>query len=267
LARNEEAEIGACLGSLSWCDELFVVDSNSTDSTAERAKEAGAQVVAQKFLGFGEQRNFALDLPNMKSEWVLFLDADERATSDFAKTVRSAVEGAGGAVGFYCCSKTMLYGRWLKRSDGFPKWQLRLVRRGRARFVNYGHGQKESSIQGAIEYLREPYLHFAFSKGWTQWWDRHNRYALQEAHERLGQSVEWKSIFSPHASLRNKALKPLLNRIPGWPFFRFAIPYFLKGGFLEGEAGMDYCANIAFYEYLIGLKMREIQREKKSSCE
>src|SRR5206468_9873351 len=82
-------------------------------------------------------------------EWVLFLDADEVATPEFRQAVADAIQNAGDSIaGFYCCWKTMLGQRWLRRSDSFPKWQLRIVRRGRANFIDSGHGQKEGSVEG-----------------------------------------------------------------------------------------------------------------------
>jgi hypothetical protein len=149
---------------------------------------------------------------------------------------------------------------WLKRCDSFPKWQFRLLRRGRATFVDFGHGQKEGHIDGTLEYLREPYLHYVVSKGWGTWLDRHNRYASQEAAARLAAPVSWDQIFSREPSVRNKALKPLVSRIPGWPVLRFVQAYLLSGGFLEGQPGFTYCVNLGYYEFLIRTKMREMKR-------
>src|ERR1051326_4759112 len=97
-----------------------------------------------------------------------------------------AIQAARDTIaGFYCCWKRIVEGRWLKRSDSFPKWQFRLLRRGRANFADFGHGQKEGKIDGTLGYVREPYLHFSVSKGWSTWIERHNRYSSQEAAERL----------------------------------------------------------------------------------
>jgi hypothetical protein len=167
------------------------------------------------------------------------------------------VEAPESTAGFYCCWKFIYEGRWLKRCDSFPKWQFRLMRRGRARFTDFGHGQKESEVQGEIQYLKVPYDHHALSKGIGPWLDRHNRYATQEAHVRLYTPISWRAVFSAHGSQRNKALKPIVSRVPGWPLIRFCITYFLCLGFLEGRPGFVYCANLAYYEFLIRIKMRE----------
>jgi hypothetical protein len=151
---------------------------------------------------------------------------------------------------------------WLKRCDGFPKWQFRLLRRGRANFSDFGHGQKENEIEGEIRYLREPYEHRPFSKGWADWLDRHNGYSTKEARQRVDLPFHFTEIFSGHGPVRNRALKAFVSRVPGWPLVRFAIPYFLKLGFLEGQVGFTYCLNLAYYEYLIQIKIREIQRAR-----
>ena len=153
----------------------------------------------------------------------------------------------------------MLDQRWLRRSDSFPKWQLRIVRRGRADFIDSGHGQKEGRVDGELGYIRDPYLHYALSKGWEAWWAKHNQYSGEEAADRSSRSTSWRELFSKDSSRRNRALKPVLSRMPGWPLLRFLHMYVLKGGFLEGREGFAYCASMGWYEYLIRAKMRELR--------
>jgi len=261
LTLNEEADLAACLDSIEWCDDIHVVDSRSTDGTTRIAKERGAQVYSNQFDSFGQQRNWALANCAFKHAWVLFLDADECSTPEFHKAIVCAVAAAPEATaGFYCCWKLMLHGRWLKRCDSFPKWQFRLLKRGRASFTDFGHGQMESEVKGDLGYLHEPYLHMAFSKGWSHWLDRHNRYSSLEARERLKSAIHWRQLFSPHGSIRNKAFKPLVSRLPFWPLMAFVIRYFLKLGFLEGRPGLIFCVNMAYYEFLIRIKIEELRR-------
>jgi hypothetical protein len=112
-------------------------------------------------------------------------------------------------------------------------------------------------VKGDIKYLPVPYDHHALSKGFGPWLDRHNRYATLEAAARLNAPIVWRDVFSAHGSKRNKALKPIVSRVPGWPLMRFCITYFLCLGFLEGRPGFIYCVNLAYYEFLIRIKMRE----------
>ncbi|AVR45281.1 glycosyl transferase family 2 [Christiangramia fulva] len=260
LTLNEEQDLPICLDALGWCDDIHLLDSGSTDNTLAIAESYSLTLHYNAFSSFGQQRNHALDAIATKYDWILFLDADEVVTPAFVTAIKTQTAAADEAVaGFYCCWKMMLNGRWLKHCDNFPKWQFRLLRRGRVRFTDFGHGQKEGEIDGVLEYIKEPYLHFSFSKGWTEWFARHNKYSSQEAKSRLESNAPFKDIFASNTSQRNPALKAWLVKIPGWPFLRFLQAYFLNLGFLEGKHGYTYCVNMAFYEHLIKIKMKEIK--------
>ncbi len=264
LTRNEENDLPGCLDSLRWCDDVHVVDSGSSDKTINIARKYGTKIYENPFKSFGVQRNWSLDHCDIKHSWILFLDADEVANEEFSKAMTKAVSDApDSTAGFYCCWKQIYEDRWLKRCDSFPKWQFRLMRKGRARFTDFGHGQKESEVKGSIEYLPAPYDHHGLSKGIGHWLDRHNRYATLEAAVRLDTPINWRNVFSAHGSKRNQALKPIVSRVPGWPLMRFFITYILRLGFLEGRPGFVYCANLAYYEFLIRIKMRE-EKNKRS---
>ena len=116
--------------------------------------------------------------------------------------------------------------------------------------------------------VREPYLHYAFSKGWSHWLRKHDEYSTLEARDRLarGAGVRWRDVLSRDGSVRNRALKPLVSRLPGWPLLRFLHMYLVKRGFLEGRAGLVYCVNMAYYEFLILLKMREKSAALLPTC-
>jgi glycosyltransferase involved in cell wall biosynthesis len=268
LTKNEEQDLPRCLAALRWCEDVHLVDSGSTDGTLEIARHHGVRIHEHAFVSFGDQRNWALDHCDIKHPWILFLDADEVATGEFVQTMAKAVADAPyETAGFYCCWKMIYDGRWLKRCDSFPKWQFRLLRKGRGRFTDFGHGQKEGKVDGVIEYLRTPYDHHALSKGLSHWLDRHNRYSTLEARARLAVSVRWADVFSHHGSVRNKAMKPLVSRLPGWPLLRFLMMYVFKLGFLEGRPGFVYCVNLAYYEFLIKAKMREEAAKQKVESE
>ncbi len=261
LTLNEETDLPACIHSVKWSDDIHVLDSGSIDKTIEIANQHNTIVSINPFESFGKQRNFALDNLKIKNEWILFLDADELVTDKFYKEIIEATKTVNDEVaGFYCCWKMMLEGKWLKHCDNFPKWQFRLMRKGRARFTDFGHGQKEDIVIGRIEYIREPYLHYAFSKGWYHWIERHNKYSTKEAAARIINCPAFKNIFSGHGSIRNIALKSWLSKVPGWPFLRFFQAYLINLGFLEGIPGFIYCVNLSYYEFLIQIKMREIKK-------
>lgn len=258
-AQNEEINIQDCLKSLSWCDFLYVVDSGSTDRTVELATEAGAQVfINSPFPSFGKQRNWALENCGISCDWVLFLDADERATDAFRDEVLDLVSNPReGIVGYYCCWKLMLEGRWLKRCDRFPNWQMRLVNRHLVTFADGGHGQKPGKIKGELGYIKEPYIHYSFSKGWTEWWARHNRYASLEANFRFDAVINWKNLKSHDPIVRAKTRRALFSKMPFSCTLFFLYNYILRLGFIEGNPGFVFCVNRAYYEFMIKLKMRE----------
>ena len=147
LTKNEEAEIEACIRSVApAASEIYIVDSDSTDRTVSIAEKAGARAFRRSFTTFGDQRNWALDNLPIASEWILFLDADERATPDFLESMGRAVRDEDHCIaGYFCCWKMMLDGRWLRRCDNFPKWQMRMLRRGRVRFTDAGPRPKGGS--------------------------------------------------------------------------------------------------------------------------
>ena len=267
LTLNEADDLPKCLDSLDWTDQNFVLDSGSTDDTCEIASSMGAIVYKNKFKGFGQQRCWAIDNIPVKSDWILFIDADEVCTPKFASAVLDAIRNSkDDTAGFYCCWKLMLYGKWLKFSDSFPRWQFRILKKGKARYRDAGHAMKESDVQGKLEYIKEPYLHYAFSKGWTFWFNRHNKYSILEAEERLQTNFKPQDMLSKDQSIRKEAIKQYMSKIPGWPILRFIHSFFLKGGILEGIPGLLYSVNISIYEYMIQLKMLEskLVSKKKS---
>lgn len=263
LTQDEERNLTACLESINWCDDIHIIDSGSTDKTLEIANKNEIQCKHHPFESFGKQRNWALDNCNFKYKWILFLDADERSTREFDKALLEALKKTDkSTAGFYCCSKMILNDSWLKRAVSFPNWQFRILRFGYARFMDFGHGQKEYQVKGEIGYIKEPYLHYPFRKGWVEWWARHDRYSQEEAIVRLKSKIDWKGVLSKNSSIRNMALRPFVSRIPAWPLLRFCIDYFLRLGFLDGYPGFIYCRNMAFYEFFIQVKMCKLLREK-----
>lgn len=249
LTKDEEADLPGCLASIPWCDDIHVIDSGSVDRTVEIAGKLGACVQVNPFQSFAQQRNWALNHCVLKHDWILFLDADERSTDSFRAAVVNAIRSATlSTSGFYCCWKTILGHRWLKRSDNFPKWQFRLLRRGSAAFADSGHGQKEGDVEGTIDYIYEPYLHYAFSRGWDHWMQKHRKYAKQDALAILEQPLSLRLLFSRHGSKRNSAIKRLVRLSPGWPRIRFMYSFLLRGGFLEGKEALIYCQKMMWYE-------------------
>lgn len=263
VAKNEAPNIERCLESLSWCDERFVVDDHSTDATAEIAVRCGARVATHKFESFARQRNWAIEHAGAQSDWLLMLDADEVSTPEFARNVESAVkEATPNTVGFRTCRKTMFLGRWLKRSDGFPVWIMRIVRRGQPLFADAGHGEVPvPAVDGELGTIAEPFLHFAFSKGLSDWLERHNRYSSREADREFQSATPPRlaDLMASDRAERRQSLRNLGRRLPARSTLRFLYQYVVKLGFLDGKAGLTFCSLMAYYEWLIVLKRKELE--------
>jgi glycosyltransferase involved in cell wall biosynthesis len=269
LTLNEEDNILPCLASVAWCDDVVVLDSFSSDRTVEIARGAGARVFQRKFDDFAGQRNWAIDNISFANSWIFQLDADERFTPELKRECEEVVSRDERS-GYLVPSKMMLQGRWLRWSGLYPSYQMRLMKLGEIRFMQKGHGQRESEALRSVGYLREPYLHFSFSKGLSEWATRHRRYAREEAEEGMKASMSAGRIvaglFSFDPIRRRRALKELSSRMPARHVMRFAYMYLFRLGILDGWAGFRYCRLMAWYEKMIVENLHDLRRRGKETC-
>ena len=257
LTYNEEKNLAECLDSIAWCDDIWVLDSGSTDRTVEIAQAHGCHLLTRKFDNFGDQRNYAIDTATFKYPWVFDLDADERFT-EALKTECEEMIQKDEMSAYYCSYKNIMWGKWLKRSTGFPVYQMRFHKLGEIRFVGHGHGQRESAAQRGIGYLKEPYIHYNFSKGLTEWFAKHVDYARREAEllvkdERVEGEVSGKMA-------RRRSLIRLARHLPFRPFLRFCYTYFFHLGFLDGRAGWQFARMQMWYQFMIDSLVRDLRR-------
>ena len=262
IAKNEASNIQRCLESLAWCDEVVVIDDHSDDETANIALSLGAKVVTHSFESFARQRNWALEHCELQADWVLMLDADEVSTPEFSQAIQTQIRDASQEiVAFKTCRKTMFMGTWLKYSDGFPVWIMRVVKRGKACFEDSGHGEVPvPEVNGMTGMIREPFLHFSFSKGINDWLLRHVKYAQREAKKELEQEVPVRiGNFFAGKEKRRAELRCLSRKLPARSLLRFCYQFFWKWGFLDGYNGFVFCKLMAFYEGLIVLKKKEMK--------
>ena len=264
LTLNEEQNLPECIASVKWCDDVVVLDSLSTDRTVELAKAAGVRLYQRRFDDFASQRNYALDQVPFKHPWVFHLDADERFTEPLRRECEKAI-AEDRRSGFLTPSKLMFMDKWLRWSGMYPVYQMRLMKLGEIRFVQKGHGQREADAKRGVGTLREPYLHYNFSKGLDDWREKHDRYSTKEAVEsvhRQNQPVRWRDLWSGDPVARRRALKQLSMRLPCRPMLRFFYMYVLRLGFLDGRPGLIYCRLLASYETMIVTKMRIMERRR-----
>lgn len=264
LTYNEEIDIAPCIESALLSDDVVVVDSISTDRTVEIASRYPVRVVQHKFESHGKQRTWMLENVPTKHEWVYLLEADERMTPElFTECLGMAKREE--AIGYYAAERVMFMGRWIKYSTQYPRYQMRLFKKGKVWFTDYGHTEREV-CEGEVAFLKETYPHYTCSKGLSRWIEKHNRYSTDEAIETLRQlksgKVDWSKLVLGKSEIeKRRALKDLSLRLPFRPLLRWFYMYFILGGILDGKAGFAWCTLQAFYEYLILLKIEEMQQQ------
>lgn len=268
LTFNEELNLPTALESVcGWADQVLVVDSLSTDGTRDIAAQYGVPVVDYTITPFyiSEKRSWALENSGVETEWVLFLDADEVATPEFKKRIAETLQNVPEEItAFQLTPRFMFMGRWLRHCLGYPNWHDRLVRRGRVRFAG---GMWEHFVtDGRVSRIHEPYLHFGLNKGFADWIAKHNWYSDFDAQDILAtldgdDGAPQGTHFG--RTRRKRRLRDLAARFwPLRPVARFVYMYFLKLGFLDGIPGLLYCLMMAFYEYMVVLKVIELKRRR-----
>ncbi len=257
LTLNEERDLPRCLASVRTCDDIVVLDSGSTDRTAEIARTAGARVFTRSFDDFAGQRNYAQREIPFHHPWVFHLDADEQLTPELEAECRTAAVRSD-LDGFLVAPRMMWEGRWIPHCTDYPAWQARFVRAPQFEFIQVGHGQREAPHMRTAR-LSANYLHDLSSGGEAEWLDKHRRYARAEAQAHLaaGSTGRFNDLFAGERLVRRRALKRLSYSLPGRPALRFVYQYLLRRGFLDGGAGWRYCRLLARYE---GFTTNELRR-------
>lgn len=267
LTRDEAADLPGCLDSVSWCDDVHVFDSLSTDGTQELARGRGAMVYERRFDDYATHRNAALATVPFRHSWVFLLDADERLTPELAREVQRVVrsgqtDAAGGFAGYSVRRRDFLFGTWLRHAQISP-FYIRLVRPERARYTRAINEVLE--VDGSVGRLEAPLDHFPFSKGIAHWIRKHNTYSTMEAELIVRQQGLQKpslliALRSRDFHERRLHQKALFYRLPGRPLIKWLYMVVLRRAVLDGRAGLTYATLQAFYEYLIVLKTRELRR-------
>jgi glycosyltransferase involved in cell wall biosynthesis len=265
LTLDEEINIGACLDTLAWCDDIVVLDSLSSDRTREIATERGARVVTRRFDNWSAHQNWAVSTIEFRHPWVLYLDADERCADDLRDEVLRRARPEAPESAFRIRRKDFFMGRWLRHAQLYPTWFVRLFRPQRIRYERLVN--PVANVDGPIGALDAHIIHFPFSHGVSHWIARHNRYSDMEAIEaqkvRDGAARQPHRLFSRDPNERRRALKDIFFRLPARPLLKFAYYYGWRRGFLDGRAGFTYASLQSIYEYLIDCKSAELQRRRQ----
>ena len=274
-AKNEEANLPACLASLSRADEVFVVDSQSCDRTPEIAVQYGAQLVQFHFNGhWPKKKNWALEHLPFRHEWVLIVDCDERIPPMLWEEIAKAIQTADYG-GYYLNRRVFFLGQWIRHGGKYPDWNLRLFRHAQGRYENLqteaipNTGDNEVHehviLSAPVGYLQTDMIHEDF-RDLFHWLERHNRYSNWEAQVYYNLLTGMDEEGTIGASLlgdpvqRKRFLKKVWVRLPLRPLLRFLLFYVVQLGFLDGRAGYIYGRLLSQYEYQIGVKLYELQR-------
>lgn len=237
ITKNEAQDLGPALASVAWADELVVVDSDSSDDTVAVARTFTDRVVTHPWEGYAAQKNFAASLAS--HDWILSLDADERVTPALAEEIRSAIAQPSDRA-FRIPRVTWHLGQWIRSTDWYPDYQLRLYDRRAGRWTGrYVH--ESVVVDGSVGRLVAEIEHFAYRDiaDHLETIDRYTTLAARQMHED-GRGADALSLMlhPPLAFLRN---------------------YLARGGFRAGKAGFIISSMNAYYVFLKFAKLWELR--------
>jgi glycosyltransferase involved in cell wall biosynthesis len=274
-AKNEEANLAACLETLQRADEVFVVDSQSSDRSVEIAKSYDATVVQFHFNGrWPKKKNWSLENLPFRNEWVLIVDCDERIPPELWDEIALVIQNPDYD-GYYLNRKVFFLGKWIRYGGKYPDWNLRLFKHKQGRYENLNTEEIRNTgdnevhehviLEGSVGYLKNDMLHIDF-RDIYHWLERHNRYSNWEARVYLNllngkddSGTIGANLFGD-AVQRKRFLKKLWVRLPFKPTLRFILFYIIRLGFLDGKAGYIYGRLLSQYEYQIGVKLYELRK-------
>jgi len=244
IASNAEQDIAECLESVSWADErLVILDTRSADATGAIAERLGARVVPHPFEDFARQRNVGLDLA--EGDWIFYLDTDERCSPALAEEMRAAVLREEYA-GWWVPRRNIILGREVHYGGWYPDYQLRLLRRGRARYDLSRPVHEVVQLQGPAGYLQTPLLHYNY-RTMAQFRAKQRQYIGYEAQIRYQQGI------------RPKPWTYFLQ-----PLREFWRRYITLKGYRDGLHGLRLCALVAYYYgFLVTVRLGRLWRSRK----
>lgn len=242
ISLNAASQIEACLKSVAFADEVVVVDSGSRDDTREVALKYGARVLHQDWLGFGRQKQFAVE--QASHDWVLCLDVDERVSDQLRESLEEVLQVPRfRAYRMPRCNRFM--GRWLRHGEGYPDWSVRLFDR---RVANWSEDEVHEKVltASAVGSLRGDLLHES-QESLAAYLEKQNRYTSLQAEE-LYRRGKWVST----------------GRLVVSPLTRFLKFYFARLGFLDGLPGLVHISIGCFNSFMKYAKLYELNKKGRS---
>jgi glycosyltransferase involved in cell wall biosynthesis len=267
---NEADHIAETVANARELGPVYVLDSLSTDGTQQLAKGAGATVVERRFTNYADQKNWGLDNLPFTGDWIFILDADERLTPALRDEIRAKTARHRGIHGYYINRVVIFMGKPIRHGGLYPSWNLRLFRRGSARYEERTV-HEHMACSGPTDYMHAEMLHIR-RESLSRYLEKHIRYADLESEEwikwRLGESTMGApaSLFKDVLAMRQWIRRNIWPRVPGRPLWRFMYMFFFRFGFMDGLPGWHLARLMACYEYMIGLLYKEkLQRLSERS--
>ena len=242
ITYNNEETIERALKSVTWANEIVIVDSFSNDRTVEVGRKFTDKIFQRKWPGHRDQYQYAADLTT--HEWIMFVDADEEISPELAAEIRQELNGKlEGVDGFFVYRRTFYLGRWIRCGGWYPDGEIRLYRRNKGRWEGGLHARVV--IEGTVKSLKGKYLHYTYRNisDQIQTIDKYSRIAAED----MVQQGEGFSLF-----------KLLFH-----PPFRFMKDYFLKSGFRDGLPGLVIVMSTMYYVFIKYAKLWESTRRQK----
>lgn len=238
VAQDAAAKLPDCLASVRFADEILLVDSGSSDGTPELAARHGARVLHQEWLGFGRQKQFAVE--RAAHDWVLCLDTDERVSPELAASISAALAAPAAPV-YRMARRNRFLGRWLRHGEGYPDWSTRLFDRRQARW-------SDDLVHEKVLYAVTPGLLAGD--------------LLHESADDLGRYLDKQSRYAALAArqLRQGGRRAGAAELVLSPLARFVKFYLLRLGFLDGVPGLVHIAIGCFASFLKYARLIELQR-------
>lgn len=245
ICKDEAQNIADCLRSVSWCDEIVVVDSGSTDGTVDIAKRFTPKVLVNAWPGFVAQKNFALD--QATGDWVFSLDADERCTPELRAAIEEQILVPDTVVALAVRRHVKYLGRWINHGGWYPDWKCRVVRRGKARWGGINPHDKLIP-DGPVKRLHADLEHFTY----------------QDFAHQIRVINNFSDVAS--AELARAGRKPSLLQALFHPPCKFLECYLWKRGFLDGFPGFVIAVGSAFSVFARQVKLWDRERVRTSSA-
>lgn len=274
LTFNEEKNLPECLASIAgWVDEIFVVDSGSTDATVQIAEKQGVQIIYHPFEDYSKQRNWTLDNLPIRNNWVLQLDADHRVTPELRDTLFKTFQTNTPDVvaGFLVSRRTLFMDKWIRWGGFYPVYHAILFQRNKGRCEEKLYDQ-HFKVNGPVKKLKGDILNVV-SDSLARFTERHNKWSTMEAQDQMDQSyrrretvIQGKALGTPIEQRRY--VKSLYERFPLFvrPCIYFFVRYFIQLGFLDGRRGLIYHFLQGFwFRFLVDAKIFELRYLQKKA--